>query len=74
MSNHGVDNTLIARQFEAAKEFFALPIEVKLQTEADGKSRGFTPLGEQTLDPKNQSKGDTKESYYIWSKPSKTQG
>ena len=34
MSNHGVDKSLIAQQFEAAKEFFALPTEVKLQTEA----------------------------------------
>ena len=28
--------------------------------QADGKSRGYTPLGEQTLDPQNQRKGDTK--------------
>lgn len=31
-------------------------------------NRGYTALGEQTLDPGKQKKGDTKESYYISSK------
>ena len=30
-------------------------------------NRGYTALGEQTLDPGKQKKGDTKESYYICS-------
>jgi hypothetical protein len=33
-------------------------------------NRGYTGLGEQTLDPGKQKKGDTKESYYICSKSS----
>jgi isopenicillin N synthase-like dioxygenase len=36
-------------------------------TQAIG-SRGYTVLGEQTLDPGKQKKGDTKESFYICSK------
>lgn len=38
--------------------------------QADDKSRGYTPLAEQTLDPANQTRPDTKESYYIWCKAS----
>ena len=30
-------------------------------------NRGYTALGEQILDPEKQTKGDTKEAYYICS-------
>jgi hypothetical protein len=34
--------------------------------QSDKNSRGYSPLYEQKLDPKNQTSGDTKESIYIW--------
>ena len=89
VTNHGVSNIVIQRQFAEARKFFSLPYEEKLEVEvrlwdtnvlsvgkvnakqprdaqADDKSRGYTPLAEQTLDPANQTRPDTKESYYIW--------
>ncbi|KAK9800874.1 hypothetical protein WJX73_003920 [Symbiochloris irregularis] len=67
VANHDVPDELVARQFEESRKFFALPFEEKMKVEADSKARGYTPLGEQTLDPKHQTRPDTKESYYIWS-------
>jgi isopenicillin N synthase-like dioxygenase len=62
--NHGVDPALIAQTFAESKQFFALTSEEKRKSLAI-KSRGYTPLAEETLDPDNQSRGDTKEGYYI---------
>lgn len=64
VTNHGVPDKVIKAQFQQSKDFFALPEDVKLQTQAV-ENRGFTPVGEQTLDPGKQKRGDTKESYYI---------
>ena len=53
--------------FAASAAFFELPAEAKqalLATPATN-NRGWTPLGEETLDPARQSRGDTKEGYYI---------
>lgn len=32
---------------------------------ADANNRGYTPFAEETLDPGNQSRGDTKEGFYF---------
>jgi isopenicillin N synthase-like dioxygenase len=44
-----------------------LPMVEKLKMKADTNNscRGWTPLGEQTLDAKNQREGDTKEGFYF---------
>jgi isopenicillin N synthase-like dioxygenase len=50
---------------EQSEKFFALP-EDKKRCLFDAKlNRGYTAMGEETLDPSNQKKGDTKEGYYI---------
>ena len=36
-----------------------------MASKADENNRGWNPLGEETLDPAHQSRGDTKEGYYI---------
>ena len=46
---------------------FSLPEDVKQSLAASPatNNRGWTRLGEETLDPSSQSRGDTKEGYYI---------
>jgi isopenicillin N synthase-like dioxygenase len=40
-------------------------VQVKRLYKADENNRGWNPLGEETLDPEHQTRGDTKEGYYI---------
>eukprot|EP01024_Parvocaulis_polyphysoides_P018204 TRINITY_DN18032_c0_g1_i1.p2 TRINITY_DN18032_c0_g1~~TRINITY_DN18032_c0_g1_i1.p2 ORF type:complete len:320 (+),score=25.85 TRINITY_DN18032_c0_g1_i1:56-1015(+) len=63
--NHEVSETLIKQQFEQSKEFFELPQNEKLKIVVDENNRGYTPMKEETLDPKNSSTGDLKEGLYI---------
>lgn len=51
--------------FSKARAAFALPSDVKQAMISDENSRGWTPFAEQTLDPANQSRGDTKEGFYF---------
>ncbi|CAN0111607.1 unnamed protein product [Scytosiphon promiscuus] len=37
-----------------------------MTVKADKNNRGYTPMHEEILDPKNQTKGDTKEGYYVF--------
>lgn len=67
VSNHGVPERLIEEQFEQSHRFFRLPLEQKMELLSDAKSRGYSPLYEQKLDPQQQPlRGDAKESIYIW--------
>ncbi len=67
VENHGVDAALMDAAFAAARELFALPEAAKqaLRATPASNNRGWTPLGEETLDPARQSRGDTKEGFYI---------
>jgi len=67
LANHGVSSTVVDDMHAASRAFFALPETVKRTVLAsnDSNNRGWTPLGEETLDPATQSEGDTKEGYYI---------
>jgi len=67
LKGHGVEEELIKAVFEEARKFFALPLETKmmLSTSTNRNNRGYTRMGEETLDPESQSSGDTKEGYYI---------
>ena len=62
LSGHGVDPGLIARQFERAAEFFALPLAQKLEVEVEGSSnRGYFKPGRGSA--KNaQAEPDRKEA------------
>jgi len=63
LAGHGVEPGLIERQFAAAREFFALPREVKMAIDlAKSKSGyGYEPLAGQTLD--TDSPPDLKEGF-----------
>jgi len=62
-------NLLAREELEAvlkgADAFFSLPIEVKRPLFDSSLNRGYTSMGEETLDPETQKTGDTKEGYYI---------
>lgn len=63
--NHGIPLSLIDGYFSTVKDLFALPLEEKMKILQDENNRGYTPYGEETLDPENQSEGDMKEGYYF---------
>lgn len=65
--NHGVSADLIAATFRGSRSFFEMSAQQK-RTVLAVKSRGYTPLAEETLDPERQSCGDTKEGFYIGNK------
>ncbi|KAK9713165.1 hypothetical protein RND81_06G008000 [Saponaria officinalis] len=53
--------------FRQSKKLFDLPTTEKMKLLRNEKHRGYTPLFDQALDPKNQvhAIGDYKEGYYI---------
>lgn len=56
---------VVEAAFAACRALFALPLESKMSLLADANNRGYTPFAEETLDPANQTVGDSKEGYYI---------
>jgi len=56
---------LLPRVFQLSKQFFALPADIKKKFSDHELNRGYTGMQEETLDPNHQSKGDTKEGYYL---------
>ena len=70
--NHPVPQDVIDEAFEASKEFFSQPEEVKMENHIHKvpNFRGFEPLFETKLDPK--TRGDMKESFLIG--PDETDG
>ena len=65
VTNHDVAEPLLDRVFQQSARFFALPMEKKLTCLANESNHGYTRMGEETLDPDNQTCGDTKEGYYV---------
>jgi isopenicillin N synthase-like dioxygenase len=62
IANHGFSRDLIARTFEASREFFALPVEQKRAlTMVRGEARGYEQAEFQVLD--DGSPADLKESF-----------
>jgi len=67
INDHGIDAEFIEEVFEYSKLFFNLPqIEKdRISTSTNRHYRGYTRIGEETLDPTVQKMGDTKEGFYI---------
>src|SRR5579883_3010749 len=65
ISNHGVDEALVADVFAEAASFFARPADFKseLDKSRSRANRGYEPLQGQTLEP--GAPPDLKEGYYI---------
>ncbi|GAB4817605.1 hypothetical protein N2152v2_004651 [Parachlorella kessleri] len=64
VTNHGVPEELIKAHFDMQQRFFSLPLEQKMTILADANNRGYTPLGEETLDPERSKAPDTHEGLY----------
>ncbi len=64
VTNHGISQAIINDAFNAQKEFFSLPLQAKNSIASDINNRGYTATSEETLDPENQTSGDTKEGIY----------
>lgn len=62
VSDHGME--MQPALFEQSRLFFGLPPHEKRSLFDATLARGYTPMGEETLDPANQSVGDTKEGFY----------
>ncbi|XRA96940.1 2-oxoglutarate-Fe(II) type oxidoreductase [Pycnococcus provasolii] len=65
VTNHDVPREAVDAMFHAAREFFSLPVHLKQTVLQDHNNRGWTPMGEETLDPSSSKRGDSKEGYYI---------
>ncbi|XP_042037210.1 2-oxoglutarate-Fe(II) type oxidoreductase hxnY-like isoform X1 [Salvia splendens] len=63
--NHGIDKEFMDEVFSESKRFFNLPEQEKMKLLKNEKSRGYTPLFDENLNPANQIHGDYKEGYYI---------
>jgi isopenicillin N synthase-like dioxygenase len=65
IANHGIPEELIHRAEEKAKEFFALPDDVKRKylIEGGGGQRGYTPFGIETA--KGATAFDLKEFWHV---------
>ncbi|KAL4106876.1 hypothetical protein PRIC1_004915 [Phytophthora ramorum] len=63
--NHGVSSQLQTQVYTEMEGFFCQPLEEKRKVLANKYMRGYTLLNEETLDPTVQTRGDTKEGYYI---------
>jgi isopenicillin N synthase-like dioxygenase len=62
IANHGLSRDLVARTFEASRQFFALPLEQKRElTMVRGEARGYEHAEFQVLD--DGSPADLKESF-----------
>lgn len=67
LEGHGLVEETRESVYDQARKFFALPYDEKAKVHAakNPHNRGWNPMGEETLDVKKQTEGDTKEGYYI---------
>lgn len=65
IADHGLDEDLIQRAYDAAAKFFALPEETKMKyfVEGGGGARGYTPFGKEIA--KGASHVDLKEFWHV---------
>jgi isopenicillin N synthase-like dioxygenase len=65
LTGHNVPDALVADLFAAQRRFFGLPLDQKMSIAADGNNRGYTPMGDETLDPRHSKAPDTHEGLYF---------
>ena len=65
LDGHGIEAELFADVFAQSKLLFDLSKDSKNAMADPELSRGYTAMGEETLDPTKQRTGDTKEGFYI---------
>ena len=65
LDGHGIDTEFLTLVMQQSKAFFDLPLSSKLLIKDTVLNRGYTAFEEETLDPTVQTRGDTKEGFYI---------
>jgi isopenicillin N synthase-like dioxygenase len=65
LQGHGIGPKTIESVMEQSQRLFALPVSAKRLIADPTISRGYTGMEEETLNPADQKKGDTKEGFYI---------
>ncbi|KAG5179805.1 gibberellin 2-beta-dioxygenase [Tribonema minus] len=66
LTNHGKYSvTAVPEVLEAARAFFALPMDVKMACSDCNNSTGYLPPFHERLDPEHQSVDESKEGYHI---------
>ena len=65
LEDHSIPQSLLDNVFAQSRQLFTLPMDQKLELSDSLLTRGYTRFGEETLDPMNQIRGDTKEGFYI---------
>lgn len=65
IKEHGVSEQLVEEMFAQNAAFFALPTQEKEKILANKDFRGYTPMKEETLDPKLAKAPDSKEGLYF---------
>ena len=65
LEGHGIDPSFLEQVMAQSKALFDLPLEAKMKVKDTVLNRGYTAFEEETLDPSVQTKGDTKEGFYI---------
>lgn len=71
LEGHGLSEDLLTKVMEQSRNLFNLSTESKERLKDPVMNRGYTAMEEETLDPKLQKKGDTKEGFYIGAEISK---
>ncbi|KIX08257.1 uncharacterized protein Z518_02913 [Rhinocladiella mackenziei CBS 650.93] len=61
----GFTESMVEREFDFSRKFFALPDAEKEKCRIDDTNRGWTGMHGETLDPKAQRKGDFKQVFNI---------
>ncbi|KAM0870136.1 hypothetical protein ACQ4PT_040217 [Festuca glaucescens] len=65
VTNHGIQDELLAAVFGESKKFFELPLEEKMLLHRNSAHRGYTAPYDEKLDASSEFQGDLKESFYI---------
>ncbi|KAM0897102.1 hypothetical protein ACQ4PT_022775 [Festuca glaucescens] len=65
VTNHGIQDELLAAVFAESKKFFELPLEEKMLLQRNSGHRGYTAPYDEKLDASSKFQGDLKESFYI---------
>jgi isopenicillin N synthase-like dioxygenase len=65
LEGHGLSEDFLDEVMDQSRRLFDLSAECKEVLKDPVMSRGYTAMEEETLDPKRQRKGDTKEGFYI---------
>mmetsp|Transcript_14642 Transcript_14642/g.24826 ORF Transcript_14642/g.24826 Transcript_14642/m.24826 type:complete len:323 (-) Transcript_14642:12-980(-) len=65
LEGHGVDEEVFQKVKDQTRALFRLPQDQKRALSDPVLNRGYTAMGEETLDPARQKRGDTKEGFYI---------